>query len=122
MSTQTAEHPADVKKGAPEPPPRVLAKCPNCGELVLFDELVTYVPQEFPKLLYKEKPKAAKPKDPEPEPEVETVVVQNADEEKKKESEGWSKDVPQPKAPEHSHKAAEPPHPQGTPKPDEKKK
>jgi hypothetical protein len=121
MSTQTA-HPPDVKKGAPEPPPHVLAKCPNCGELVFFDELAPYVPLEFPKLLYKEKPKAATPKDAEPEPEIETVVVQNAEEEKKKEGEGWSKDVPQPKAPEHSHKAAEPPHPQGTSKPDEKKK
>lgn len=121
MSTQTA-HPADVKKGAPEPPPppHVLAKCPNCGELVFFDELQPYVPLEFPKLLYKEKPKDAKPTDAEP-PEIETVVVQNAEEEKKKEGEGWSKDVPQPKkAGDPAHKATEPPHPQG--KPDEKKK
>lgn len=92
------------------------AYCKLCGQVLPPLQI-----QEFPKVLYKEKPKdkadagASKPtvltvsgfavghdvqvqvKQDQPEPEYETITVQNADEEKKKESEGYSKDVPKPK-------------------------
>ena len=96
MSTQTTTH--DKTTGAKEPDPHRLVRCPNCLALVHFDELEEHVPVEFPKLLYKEKPKetpeqkaAAEP------PEVETIVVHDEEEEKKKTGEGWSKEPPKPK-------------------------
>lgn len=116
-STTSAPPSAHTSKanGADQPPLPANAYCQTCGQV-----LPPLQVQEYPKMLYKEKPKdkveaPAKPpvitltgfavghdvqvhvKQDEPEPEFETVVVQNEDEEKKKEGEGFSKDVPKPK-------------------------
>ena len=90
MSThQTTPQPT-----APPAPLPANAYCPTCGQVLPPLQI-----QEFPKAMYKLVPKPSPTKPWEEEEQLQTVIVQNPDEEKKETSEGYSKDVPQPKEP-----------------------
>ena len=79
-------------------PPDKAVQCPKCLAVFPESQLLTPAPPaEYPKMLYKLVPKPKPPSPDEPEEELQTVVVQNEEEQKKDESEGWQKDVPQPK-------------------------
>ena len=128
-STTSAPPSAHTSKanGADQPPLPANAYCQTCGQV-----LPPLQVQEFPKMLYREKPKPKdKPEAPapgtsgtltltglalghdvkvqvkpdDPEPPYETVIVETEEEEKKKEGEGFSKDVPKPKDAKDSGKS-----------------
>lgn len=96
MSTVAPEKPQEKAKVDK------LVKCPRCEAIFHESELITPRHDEYPRIVFKPKPKEdPKDKAAEPEPEPDTKVVNTEDELKKAESEGWSKDPPKPKAQEH---------------------
>ena len=86
-------------------------ECPRCHAVFPESQLITPAPPlEFPRLLYKLVAKPKPPSPDEPEEELQTRIANNEEELKKDESEGWQKDVPQPKKDDKSGPKQEPKH------------
>ena len=83
----------------PDPAPLPAnAYCPTCGQLLPPLQI-----QEYPKAMYKAKPKEVTAPTA-TEEDVETIIVHDAEEEKKKKAQGYSEEVPKPKPAGNSKK------------------